>query len=73
MNTYTQCELIKGNVFQHAWIPSEFAVIGKVLKIKYRGIWEDGWKVAHIFGMRFIEYVEEHERDYLKQRVASDI
>jgi len=65
-NTYTQCELVKQNVFQVAWIPTQFAVVGKIIKIKENGRWNDGWKVKHIFGIRFFEDVEEHERDYLK-------
>jgi hypothetical protein len=66
IETYTQCELVKGNVFQHAWIPTRFAVIGKVLRIKEDGEWEDDWIVKHVYKPKIISEVEERERDYLK-------
>jgi hypothetical protein len=68
-DTYTQCELVKQNIFQVAWIPSQFAVVGKTLKIKENGIWEDDWKVTHVFGVKLFKKVEEQERDYLKFHV----
>lgn len=38
---YTQCYLVNDCISQTAWIPSEFAKIGMILKING----EDGWKV----------------------------
>jgi len=32
--TYTQCKLKQGNSSKTVWIPTEFAVVGKVLHIK---------------------------------------
>jgi hypothetical protein len=73
MDTYTQCYLIKGERSQVAWIPSEFAIIEKIIKIKIDGEWDDGWKIIRTYNTRTSEHIKEHERDYLKQRSASDI
>jgi len=44
---YTQCMLEKGNMRQVSWIPSKFAVVNAILKLRdSEGIWEDGWKVT---------------------------
>jgi hypothetical protein len=44
--TYTQCTLRKDNSYQTAFIPTKFATMNKVLKIKdENGNWEDGWVV----------------------------
>jgi hypothetical protein len=66
---YTQCKLRKKNIFQYAWIPSEFAVLKKVLKIKN----DNGWVVEEVYSSLAKEHVEIHERDYKKQRQASDL
>jgi hypothetical protein len=54
---YAQCLLrkrysVKGIMttkFQIAFIPSKFAIIGKVLKIKVRGKWSNGWVVNLLY------------------------
>ena len=62
--TYTQVEMVRGNIHQLSWIPSKFAVLGKVLKIKEKGVWEDGWQVIDVGGTLNADYVLSHERDY---------
>lgn len=47
---YTQCKLTKYDFVELAWIPSQFAKLGKVIKLKICGIWNDGWKVSEIHG-----------------------
>lgn len=70
MNYYKQCTLKKKDRWQTAWIPTEFAIRGKVLKIKS----DDGWVVETVGLHRQAEdYLLKHERDYLHQRKASDI
>ena len=73
MKTYTQCKIVKDDAFQVAWIPSEYAIVEKVIKIKVDGLWDDGWMVIDAFGTKSKEHIEGHERDFLKQRKASDI
>lgn len=48
-DSYAQCELVRGNEKQTSWIPSRFAVLGKVLRLRDEGgAWEDGWKILAI-------------------------
>jgi hypothetical protein len=74
---YTQCTMHKatetGTLIDVAWIPSEFAHIGRHLVIRVKGVWVSGWYVVSKGSARPAHWVEAHERDYLKQREASDI
>jgi hypothetical protein len=48
--------------------------VGKVVKLKdANGNWEDGWKVVSASEPKPAKFIEGHERDYLKNRKASDI
>jgi hypothetical protein len=46
---YRQCRLVKrtqtGELQQMSWIPDQFAVVGKVLKLRADGVWDNGWVV----------------------------
>jgi hypothetical protein len=47
---YRRCELTKrvsdGVLIQQSWIPSKFAMVGRVLELKNgAGEWENGWRV----------------------------
>jgi len=45
-NFYRQCNLRNGNSHTTSWLPEEYAVKGKVLKLKKDDeSWEDGWIV----------------------------
>lgn len=66
---YIQCRLRCGSTEQVAWVPSEFAVQGKYIRIKD----VDGWRVISVGAERPAEYVREYERDFRHQREASDI
>jgi len=68
MQTYTQCKLRRLNTEQTAWIPSQFAVVGKFLRIKN----QNGWKVISVGGTQTEDYRRDHERDFRTQRQASD-
>lgn len=72
---HMQCKLRRLDVEQVAWLPLKFARRGHVVQIQTaKGIWEDGWEVVETWGSpRSSADVAEHERDYLKQREASDI
>lgn len=68
---YTQCLLIHDKFqepsrWQVAWIPSQFAIKGRVLRIKNWNKWVDDWIVDEIYGTAPAERVEKHERDYLE-------
>ena len=70
---YTQCYIQKENKHDIAWIPSKFAVIEKLIKIKIDNIWINGWKVIKTYSVNSEDHILEHEMDYRKQRRASDI
>lgn len=43
---YRQCSLQNGNRHMVSWIPSKFAISGKILKLRDENKeWEDGWEV----------------------------
>lgn len=72
-NTYTQVRLTRGNTHLTTWIPSQFAVCNRYLKLKVDGAWQDGWRVLSCGAEQPEEYVTAHERDYRTQREASDV
>lgn len=45
----------KGNTFQTSYIPEQFAIMNKILKLKENGEWDDGWKVIEIGSLRLKE------------------
>jgi hypothetical protein len=58
---YTQCLLQKGEAYQTSWIPSKFAVVGMVLKIKDDADrWVNGWVVQAAYS----EVEDEDLPDY---------
>ena len=70
---HTQCRLRResDNLEHVAWIPAKHARKGKVVTLK---TYEGGpWEVMEVWGSRPTDDVMAHERDYLKQRAASDI
>jgi hypothetical protein len=76
---YTQCLLIK-HIFNNgifrtiAWIPSKYAKPYKILKLKDdNNKWQEGWEVVECYSEHDKKFVEYHERDFAKQRDASDI
>lgn len=74
LETHTQCHLKRGNVSQVSWIPSEYAIKGNYVKLKEKGVWEDGWLITTDGGITFpSKYIKERERDYKETRKASDI
>jgi hypothetical protein len=62
--------MVKGLTNQVAWIPEEFAICNKYLRI----INEDGWQVQVVGKFRRSgDYLESHEREYLNHRKVTDI
>lgn len=76
--SYTQCKLIKqlqeGTAQQVAWIPSEKAIVGNMIKLKDKETsqWDDGWKVIEAWTSRSAEEANERSRDFKTQHHASD-
>jgi hypothetical protein len=45
-----QCLLRNGNLERTSFLPTQFAVAGKILKLKDdEGEWKDGWKVEKVY------------------------
>ena len=65
---FKQCQMSKplgkSKAHQTAWIPEEFAHVGKVVKVHIQGdVWSDGWTIDSV-GVRQDEtHVLAHERD----------
>jgi len=75
---FIQCLLTKltdkGCLKTISWLPEQFAEPRRVLKLKNEdGSWTDGWVVQETYGSNTQEFVLSHERDFAKQRQASDI
>jgi hypothetical protein len=70
---YCQCTLRKGNTSQVAWIPQCFAEVGRIVQIRNGEAWDDGWVVDFASTPLDAETVEKNERNYRKQRKASDV
>jgi len=67
--TYCQCKLRKGDITTTTWIPEKYAIKGKYIKL----LDDNGWEVLEVGIPMGEEYVVGHERDFKKQREASDI
>lgn len=74
---YSQCILEKklpnSRLEQVAYIPAKFAVVNKVLRLKEKDTWDDGWVVKSIGPLEPAEKVEHDSRNYLRIRQAIDM
>lgn len=76
---YCQCLLcksaeIKGILHTVAWIPKEYAYSYRFLKLKDdNGGWNEGWLVEKVYNEADESFILKHERDWARQRMASDI
>ena len=72
-----QCVLVnaesKNQRVKTSWIPEKFAEVGKVLKLKESGEWEDGWEVVHVGSRLDSKIVNENSQLYKKHRRGTDI
>jgi hypothetical protein len=71
---YRQCRLVRGAVCYTAWIPVEFAKVGKILRIRRERVWEDGWVVKESSKeTKSGKILEAYERNYRDHRKVTDI
>ena len=75
---YIQCRMRKAKIpygvsHRVEWIPEKFATKGRVLKLKTKGVWENGWEVIDTWDKVTKEEMNERSRYHLYQRKASDI
>lgn len=70
MQYYKQCTMTKNETSQVAWIPEEFAKVGKFLRLED----DNGWEVTSVGTHRLNgQYIMDHEREYLRHRRVTDI
>ncbi len=75
-NYCTQCEFRQptddngGYISAVAWIPSEFAKKGKIIRIDGE---EGVWLVTQVWATKEESWVIDRERDYKNQREVSDV
>ena len=73
---HVQCHLVKGKAHRIVWIPGEFAVEGKVLKLKEKnGTWNDRWVVEQAArdSAKPSDFVLARSQNYKKMRKMTDI
>lgn len=71
---YKQCELRKDKTTTVAWIDADSAILGNIVTIKHDdGRLDAGWKVETASSPLAAAIVEANERNYTKQRKASDV
>lgn len=63
---YKQCLLHRKGILMTSWLPLQFAKKSKVLKLKNKGEWEDGWTVMTEFG----QIINEEQRQTMELQWA---
>lgn len=75
---YRQCRLTRpyegGETILVSWIPDQFAVAGKVVKLHSNGQWEEGWIVRSVGGNRLAaaDVPDFHELSKAHLRATGD-
>lgn len=73
-DTYFQCSLKRKTGTLVSFIPENFAVLGKIVKLKDDGKWTNGWKVEAISSISITgEDLDKIEKQYRVHRKVSDI
>ena len=57
-DVYRQVELKRESSVDVAWIPSGLTKVGKKLKVKVSGEWQDGWVVTACYGARNLDEIQ---------------
>lgn len=71
---YTQCKLQNGTLTHTAWIPSQFAVVGLSLRLRYNGLWVNGWIVREAWQTVPEEQVpDSHAERKAHKRATGDV
>ncbi len=70
---YFQCRLRQGRVFYTAWLPEDFAFVGRLVGFKTDVGWDEGWVVEEVYrgSMRSHQQIVERSQDYKTTRRAS--
>jgi hypothetical protein len=70
-----QCRLQNNNRFLVSWIPEEYAIKGKTLKLQDRASkkWENGWVVLDTGARKPYDFIIEGSQDHRGWREVTDI
>ncbi|UTU07822.1 hypothetical protein CcrC1_gp136 [Caulobacter phage C1] len=70
--TMTQCRLTRGDQgVQVSWIPSEFAQVGRIVDLKEKDYWSNGWRVDQTWGTMDASVIADRSRDHLNHSKAT--
>lgn len=65
--TYQQCRIRRRNSEQVCYLPQKFAIAGGVVRLKQGdGAWQDGWRVANVYGEPVPEHLAPDAHDAVK-------
>jgi hypothetical protein len=71
---YRQCSLKKATLTTTSWITEQFAVVGKVLRLKDdSGTCDDGWVVEAVFARRAESDLPDAHRDIKRLRCFDSV
>ena len=66
IETYSQVELKRRRQMDIVWIETKFATVGRYIKVKHNGDWQDGWQVIKVYATRPADHVRQFARDYTR-------
>lgn len=55
------------------WIPEKYAFVDKLIRFKENKEWGDIWQVKEVYSRRSEKELLSTERDYMTQRLVSDV
>ena len=72
--TYHQCELEhRDGRIEVSWIPSKFAKVGLVLRIKKTDGWDNGWLVKAVHSEQTVIKVDGMHNSWKRHRRFADL
>ena len=48
----TQCLLSKGRSYRIQWLPADLAAVGRRMKMRINGKWDEGWVIRDVWDTR---------------------
>ncbi|MBC8291326.1 MAG: hypothetical protein H8E37_13565 [Planctomycetes bacterium] len=71
--TYRQCEVRREEAIRLTWLPLQYAVEGRVLRLRTHGEWTDGWIVTAVYSdTERIVALDPHRDISSHRRATSD-
>ena len=70
---HTQCKLKRGDRELTTWLPSRYAVRGKIIGLKMNGEWVEGYRVLETYSTRPSADVLAYRDQFRTHRDATDV